>query len=465
MGGIPPFNGFQSKELLFESSWHAATHLGGVAWLAPVVAVFGSIFTFAYSFKFISMFFGEKPEKLSHIHKPSIAMILPPLWLMLAVLFVTLAPQTAINTIVNSVIASTALEAHSLHIHLIPHLSPAFGMSLVTMALGAGVFKYYETIHSRIRGLLTSYPYIKSNWWYDNGLVWLTTLSEETTKAVHHNHLRGYAFTALSTISAFTLLGYIATAASLPALGLHITPYIAIVLGVAVVGAFAVTLADSHISGVLTLSILGAMVAIFYILAMAPDLALTQLVVETLSLIIFVLVLDKLPSFYGEIKKSQKFLDVTLSMIVGITVTATVLVSTAASPDKIAHYFVDHAVSDGGGSNIVNVILVDFRGFDTLGEITVVSMAALAVVTLIAMRGQHKWFKDRKVEGKDVEKSVEEASDTEDGVEDRSDEEDEELEEPQTVEAETGETETAEAETEDEDDDEDSGEVIYGGGN
>jgi multicomponent Na+:H+ antiporter subunit A len=194
-------------------------------------------------------------------------------------------------------------------------------------------------------------------------------------------------------------------AVSIPALtpAAGLTPAFVIVLAVAVVGAAAVTGAPSHIAGVLTLSILGFMVAIFYILADAPDLALTQLVIETLVLLIFLLVLDKLPAFYGESERWTVIRDGAASLVVGGTVAATVLLSTARSPGVPS--YLDHSLKDffierapppaehgsvmidyGGGHNVVNVILVDFRAFDTLGEISVVAMAALSIVTLVAMR-------------------------------------------------------------------------------
>ena len=155
--------------------------------------------------------------------------------------------------------------------------------------------------------------------------------------------------------------------------------------------------ANSHVAGVLTLSILGFMVAVVFVLASAPDLALTQLVVETLVLVIFLLVLDRLPAYYGDLDWSQVVPDVVVSVLVGATVTVTVLLATAARPDDpIYEFFLARAgvpaehgpyfLDFGGGSNVVNVILVDFRAFDTLGEIAVVSMAALSIVTLIALR-------------------------------------------------------------------------------
>lgn len=398
MAGVPPFNGFQSKELLFEASWHTAAELGGFAWLMPAVAVLGSVFTFAYSIKFISLFFGEKSGSLGSLHKPPVSMLVPPIWLALGVVSVTVMPGTAVNLMVQSVIESVAPAANHLHVSLLPHISPAFGMSLLTMALGAGLFRRYEYAHNRINRFLETHTYLRADVWYDDGLEQVRELSEKLADTVHHGLLRDYLATVIASFCVLTLAGYAAASVGLPALALRSPPAVTLVLAVAVVGAFAVTNASSHISGVLTLSILGAMVAIFYILSMAPDLALTQLVVETLSLVIFVLVLDRLPSFYGEVKKSRIYFDAGLSVIVGFTVTATVLLSTAASPESIAHYFAEHSVSEGGGSNIVNVILVDFRGFDTMGEISVVAMAALSVVTLIAMRGRHPWFKEDEIE-------------------------------------------------------------------
>ncbi len=154
------------------------------------------------------------------------------------------------------------------------------------------------------------------------------------------------------------------------------------------IGGVAVVTSESHIAGVLTLSILGFMVAIFYILASAPDLALTQLVVETLVLVIFLLVIEEIPEHY-EIEIGTVVRDAVLSVAVGATAFVTVLVTTSARPDgpsEIARAYAEQAVPQGGGTNIVNVTLVDFRGFDTLGELAVVALAAISILTLIVMR-------------------------------------------------------------------------------
>jgi multicomponent Na+:H+ antiporter subunit A len=265
-------------------------------------------------------------------------------------------------------------------------------MSAVTIAVGAvAYFGYpgFDRLRGWVRAGLAVDP-LRADWWYDTLVDGTTAASEWATPRIHNGFLRTYATWTLAGTSALALGGYLAAGATLPReVALALGPATVIVLAVAAVSAVAVSRAPSHAAGVLTLSILGFMVAIFYILANAPDLALTQLVVETLVLVIFLLVLDKLPAFYGEAARSRLVRDGALSLVVGGMVATTVLLPTSRrAADPIFHFFVREAPAKdgGGGHNVVNVILVDFRAFDTLGEISVVAVAALSVLTLVAMR-------------------------------------------------------------------------------
>ncbi|ESP89408.1 hydrogen gas-evolving membrane-bound hydrogenase subunit E [Candidatus Halobonum tyrrellensis] len=401
MAGIPPFNGFYSKELLFESMWYLGEEFGGLTWLFPAVAVFGSVFTFLYSIKFLSLFLGDRRPSLGEVHRPPVAMLAPPAVLGVAVAVISAVPNVAIDAIVGDVYASAAVgEAHSFSVHLPTELSPYVLMSAITIGVGALLWPQYDRIHDGIRSLLRG-P-VRANWWYDNGVEGLTAGSKSVVPRVQTGLLRTYAAWALAGTAALALGAYLAAGVGLPAVELAegTTVAVVLVLGVALVGAAAVTVAPSHVAGVLTLSILGFMVAIFYILADAPDLALTQLVVETLVLVIFLLVLDRLPAYYGSPERLVAARDAVLSVAVGGTVFLTVLLATAGSPDSIATRLVElaglppgehHApvfFDYGGGANIVNVILVDLRAMDTMGEISVVAMAALSVLTLIRMRSR-----------------------------------------------------------------------------
>ncbi|MDY6779516.1 MAG: hydrogen gas-evolving membrane-bound hydrogenase subunit E, partial [Halobacteria archaeon] len=160
------------------------------------------------------------------------------------------------------------------------------------------------------------------------------------------------------------------------------------VLLLTVAASVAVPFSRSHVEGVLVLSIVGFMVGIFYVIVSAPDLAMTQIVIETITLVVFLLVIEKLPTFYSEAKPTlERGRDLGVSVLVGVTVAVTVLAARSSAPDKIADLLLRNSVPEGGGHNVVNVILVDFRGFDTLGETTVVGLAAVGVLTLVRMRG------------------------------------------------------------------------------
>ncbi|EMA00262.1 hydrogen gas-evolving membrane-bound hydrogenase subunit E [Haloferax denitrificans] len=398
MAGFPPFNGFYSKELLFESTYYAAEHMGGVAWVFPVVAVFGSVFTFLYSIKFASLFFGDEPDGLGHVHRPPVAMLVPPAILGALVLAISAQPNLFIEGLIGDVYGSVVPgEAHSFSVHFPTELTPYVIMSIITIVVGAAAFPFYDRIHDAINAALRG-P-VRANWWYDNFVEGLTTASVAVTPKIQTGLLRTYTTWGLFGFVALALGGYAAAGVSLPGFdGLSVSIPIVLVLLVALVAAFAVDIAPSHVAGVLTLSIVGFMVAIFYILADAPDLALTQLVVETLVLVIFLLVLDRLPAFYGDAPdRLVSVRDGLLSLAVGGTVFLTVLLSTNASPDPLLREFIvaragvpaEHGpffADYGGGSNVVNVILVDFRGIDTMGEISVVVMASIAILTLIRMR-------------------------------------------------------------------------------
>ncbi|MFB6092275.1 MAG: hydrogen gas-evolving membrane-bound hydrogenase subunit E [Haloquadratum sp.] len=399
MAGVPPFNGFYSKELLFEASYEAAAHAGGLAWLFPVVAVFGSVFTFLYSIKFASLFFGTVPDELGGVHRPPLSMLVPPVLLGVLVVAISAGPNAVISALVGDVYGSVVAghgHGHAFSVSLPTKPTPYALMSAVTILVGSAAFPFYDRIHRGIRSGLCG-P-VRANWWYDGAVDGIESVGAVATSRVQTGLLRTYAGWAFTGVAALALGGYLAAGVSLPAFsGFAVTPAMFLVLLVAIVGAVAVDIAPSHVAGVLTLSILGFMVAIFYILADAPDLALTQLVVETLVLVIFLLVLDRLPAFYGEATLSRSLRDGALAAVVGVTVATTVLVTTAATPaDPIAEFLTENAgvpaehgsffVDAGGGGNVVNVILVDFRAFDTMGEISVVAMAALAILTLVRMR-------------------------------------------------------------------------------
>jgi multicomponent Na+:H+ antiporter subunit A len=400
MAGIPPFNGFYSKELLFEAAYEVAHEGGGLAWLYPAVATVASVFTIVYSLKFLAVFVGERRAPVDAVHRPPVALVAPPAVPAAAAAVVSVSPQLAVDAIVQSAVDATATgDIHRLEVGLPTSVSPPVAMSAVAILGGVAAYPFTGRLAGLVgRGLDTTLP-VRPSGWYEWTVTTAAATSARFGPLVHDGLLRTYVSWVAAAGSALALAGFavVAGVPSLDALGVPVA--VAVVLAVAVVAAVAVTAASSHVAGVLMLSILGFMLAIFFILASAPDLALTQLVVETLVLVLFLLVIDKLPAFYGAVGGLRGAADAAVAGVVGVTVFLTVVLATAPGPnDVIAEFFVDHAgvpaehgdvlANAGGGGNIVNVILVDFRALDTLGEISVVGIAALSILALIARRGQ-----------------------------------------------------------------------------
>ena len=387
MAGIPPLNGFYSKELLFESVYHVASHTGGLTWFLPVIAVTGSVFTFIYSLRFISIFYGESCDVETH-PVPRSLIVAPGILAGLALL-VGVSPNYFIDLIIEPALHGVSMEAHSMSVGLPSSMRPSLVMSLVTIGTGAAVFSKVYLVHAEVRKFLKLY-FIEPNYYYDRGLNLLNRGSDYLVKKIETSLLRTYVVWILLVSSAVGLSGYIISGGVLP-LDISSSLPVLTVLATSVASAYAVIRSREYISMVLTLSILGFMVSIFYMLMDAPDLVLTQLVVETLTLIIFLLVLNKLPELQKKISYTREAEDFIISAVAGLMVFLSVLYATAEeTPFETAKYYLENALPGSGGGNVVNVILVDFRGIDTMGEISVIAMAALTIYMLFKMRGDEE---------------------------------------------------------------------------
>lgn len=386
MAGLPLLNGFYSKELLYESAYHLAARMGGLTWFIPVLAVLGSVFTFLYSIRFISVFYGEKQNEL---HSVPFTMLIPPTILALTSLAIGLAPKFFTDLVVSPALETVSKEAHAMRVSVIPHLTPAFLMSIITFGLGVIAYQKRGKLRKSI-SYLGSFQIVRTNFYYRSLLAYSKKLSDLVTENVETGLLRTYIIWVVVVASLSGLTGYYMSG-QLPAISLTAGFPVSVVLATAVAAAYAVMRSDTYISSVLTLSILGFMVSIFYLLMDAPDLVMTQLVVESLSLVIFLLVLNRIPEYTKEISFSRKYRDLLISALTGLLIFASVLYSTSKeTPERLAEYYIENAIPGSGGTNVVNVILVDFRGLDTMGEITVILMAALAILMLFRMRGEKK---------------------------------------------------------------------------
>jgi multisubunit Na+/H+ antiporter MnhB subunit len=225
---------------------------------------------------------------------------------------------------------------------------------------------------------------------YDRGMEALDDLGALFTKVFQSGYLK---FSVMMTLEllvlSFTYPFIVKAGARWGALDLApVEPYEAVLVALLMVGALAVTLATQPLSAVLTLGLVGLLVSFLFVVLRAPDLALTQLLIETASLILFLLVIQYLPPFTrDQLSWWVRGRDVAVSLMVGGLVVILLLIANRDTLyPSIASYFLEHSLRLGGGRNVVNVIVVDFRGYDTMGEITVLTIAAIDVYALIRLK-------------------------------------------------------------------------------
>jgi multisubunit Na+/H+ antiporter MnhB subunit len=221
---------------------------------------------------------------------------------------------------------------------------------------------------------------------YNGGLALADRLAGAFSRVLQSGDLRRYLMVATSVVIA-AILGPILLGAVRLAVPetRPLLPYEGTVLLLIAAAAGAIGFLRNRLSGVILLGAVGYLVGILFIILHAPDLALTQILIETVSLALFLLVLYRLPPYIAEAAGRGRVLrDLVLSAGAGVGV-ATLLLATMgrSAEESIAHFFLAESLPAAGGRNVVNVILIDFRGYDTLGEISVLAIALLGVYALI----------------------------------------------------------------------------------
>lgn len=398
MAGLPlPFlNGFYSKEMFFDAtlglndnSLVGAQLIGQVL---PYLAVFGSIFTFVYSMYFV---FGTFTGK-SHLdqlekkpHEAPIGMLVSPILLILGVIVIGLFP----NIVNESFLAHTAeaISGYEIHKHIVfwhGFIPPLF-MSLAVVLIGSLLYIFkakWTNIYNVIPGKLSF------NNVYNHLIKGIEIYPEKITNGYMNGSLRRYVALIISTMAITTIVTILLTNGfSINTDDLAEVTFAEVLVAIVMaIAAFGTIFARNKIAAILILGVVGYGLALLFVFYRAPDLALTQLVVETITVALFLLCFYHLPNLR---KTDESFgFKATNSIIAvsfGLMMT---LVAISAHSSKwfptISDYFLKYSYKLGGGANVVNVILVDMRGLDTLFEIVVLGIAALAIYSMVKLRGE-----------------------------------------------------------------------------
>ncbi|MCS3924188.1 hydrogen gas-evolving membrane-bound hydrogenase subunit E [Methanosalsum natronophilum] len=400
MAGVPPLNGFLSKEMFYEASVDIGASLGQpYNLLIPMIAVIAGVLTFAYSIKIIDgIFLGKRNDEHlpKKVHDPSIIMLGPAAILAFIVVLFGIFPSIPMSFIIEPAVSGIILEDISIYASLWHGFTVELLMTVVTFGLGIIIYKKYDAIANWQDEFNKKHPTFSLNYYYDEIFGNATENAKKISLKFQVGPIRAYLFPIVLIAILSVLFPIIILSVELTPITFNFEtpPYELIVFILIITTAVMAAIIPSYLPAVIAVSALGFLIGIVFIFLLAPDLAITQILAETLTTIIFVLVISKVPQTFKEkIPRNILYRDILISLTVASTVFLIMLYATQGiiEPfESVSHYFLEKSILLTGGHNIVNVILVDFRSLDTLGEIVVIFLAALGVYNLLHSRGERK---------------------------------------------------------------------------
>lgn len=382
--GLPPFFGFIAKEFAYAG----LIQMGITGWIVTIaMIVTNALLLAAAGLVFIRTFLGPQGHYPREPHEVSVPMWLGPMLLAVAGFLLGAWHHWPETWLVNAAVQSVARGDVDVKLYLWGGITPALITSLITVALGVFFYRFRHQVRLQIARW-------RVFWGVSGDLIWDRFLKRVfefaalTASAFQHGSLRLH-LTLLSLVLSSVV--FISLAIGGPALftggdyaALNTPAVIGSILALA--GASAAAVMRGRLALVAALGASGLGLALFFLAANAPDVATTQLMVETLTVVFLAFVLRSMPAIprvadEGAISRAAHIL---ISVLFGLAVAGALLVvANVPLAGNIADWYVQNSYPGGKGGNVVNVILVDFRAFDTLGEIVVVALAGLAAASLL----------------------------------------------------------------------------------
>ena len=394
MAGIPPLFGFIGKEVTYDAALHGGTwgpFILGIGVLANAALVGSGLLVG------LKPFIGEMKGAFTRDpHEASVSMWSGPLVLGGLGLAFGVYPAFIDHSLLQAARTGILQESTELHLALWHGINIPLIASMVTFALGFAIYAYWEGLRETgfMVGLGTLFGQGPGRV-FERGLYGVSSMSHTVTRLVQNGRFRWYLFATFSAILVLVgggflaegNLGGISFTGDIPS----VEYYEAALAGLIIASAVVAVRTHDRFVAILALSVAGYSVALLYMLFGAPDLAMTQFAVETLTLILLVIVIVHLPGIEGEESIAIRLRDGLVAIGCGavLTLTMSVIVQRPLNL-RVSEYLAGASYTEAEGHNIVNVILVDFRALDTMGEITVLAIAAIGVFVLMRMPRQKK---------------------------------------------------------------------------
>ncbi|MDF1501387.1 hydrogen gas-evolving membrane-bound hydrogenase subunit E [Roseisolibacter sp. H3M3-2] len=387
MAGLPPFLGFVSKEFLFEaqieSSWEAAPMAVAVLVNAVIVGVAGVVT--------LRPFFLGRGRVREVKHREVPGLLVGPVALALLGLVISLEPAWFDRTVLRPAVAAVYGAPVDVQVGLWHGVTPMLLLSAVVVGVGTLLFVYWVPIHRRLRAE-TLLDRVEAEHGYEALLRGIEAAAAGVARRVQRADLRAQLATVVAAACAFVGWGLLAAGVvpRVPAEPLAVRAGAAVAGAVGLGGAAAAARAPPLLGALLGTGLVGLVAALLFLTNGAPDLALTQFAVESLLVVLLTAALLALPLAAPPTRaRAARGRDAALATALAAVCFVAVLDMSAAEPrTAVADFFGARSYTEAFGRNVVNVILVDFRGFDTLGETTVIALAAVIAWSLLGPRGR-----------------------------------------------------------------------------
>ncbi|KOR31108.1 hypothetical protein TI05_13045 [Achromatium sp. WMS3] len=396
MMGIPPFYGFIAKETLYATLIHGISHHGHHAAHTPIhyeiilgLSVLANAFVFAVGCRIIfRVFLGKDGSHTKDAHDAPIG-----LWISPAIL-ASLALGLGLITPFGEYMANHfSSHPEHLHISLIPsHIEPVL-LSLVTVGIGIALFLFVEAPMVKWRADVKAKGTFTMRDLWDSWINLVTKIAIAYSVRWQNGALRWYLGGSLvfaAGLASFALWYHGLSISAIP-ISLKDAGWYGITICMfTIVAAITVTQSNTRLGTAIAMTINGFFTALLFVWYHSPDILLTQILIETVSTVFLLLILHQMPVFGIEkLSPFQKILNLAVSVLVGVTFFNFVMLSASTkfhSVTSLAKDYLGHSLLEAGGKNAVNVIIVDFRAMDTIGEITVLVLVGLVVFGLLGSR-------------------------------------------------------------------------------
>jgi multicomponent Na+:H+ antiporter subunit A len=390
MAGIGPFLGFIGKELVYKAAIEHSDYRFALA----IVAVLSNIAIIVAAYLIaVRPFLSRATAAAEHAHEAPLSMWIGPVVLaLLGVLFVI--PGLMDRILFVPAVASVLNRPHDFYLTLWHGFTPELWMTLVTVACGvlmAWAWRAYRD-SAFMRGFAYGFGVLPERG-YDYTLEGLVWTADRQTRFFQPGTLRYYIATVIAVMTVVVAVALFSRAGvdwNLDVSDVRLYEWaLAATILLAAAGA---VIARTRLAAVLSAGVTGFSIAVIFLFFGAPDLAMTQFLIETLTAILVVLVIINVPKmsaaeFEGRNHVLRRTRDAVIALSAGAVMTLSMLAVLRIPFDgELSQFFAENSYVEAHGRNIVNVILVDFRGLDTFGEVTVLAIAAIGIYALIRMR-------------------------------------------------------------------------------